>query len=111
MEIVSFLNSTWQEIPEQDNPAMRCNMVKDSNNFGALIHPECIMVFKGNRDAYRITNGGFVVARVPKEGDIIKLGVFWNSTNASLFADVVANMGAPELFAGTSEALENLVTR
>lgn len=86
MEIVKFLDKTWQEIPEQDNPAMQCNMIKDMDNFGALIHPECIMIFKGSRENYQITNGGFVVANVPKNGDIIKLGVFWNANIAELFA-------------------------
>ena len=85
MEIVKFLEQTWQEIPDQDNPAMACNMIKDMNNFGALIHPECIMIFKGNYPL--ISDGGFVVASVPKEGDIIKLGVFWNSNVAELFAE------------------------
>lgn len=111
MDIVRFLDNTWQEIPEQDNPAMQCNMIKDSGNFDALIHPECIMIFKGDRDAYRITDGGFVVARVPKEGEIIQLGVFWNSTSADIFADLIANTEVPELFAGTNEALEKLSVR
>jgi hypothetical protein len=29
MDIVKFLDQTWQEIPELDNPAMRCNMIKE----------------------------------------------------------------------------------
>ena len=111
MEIVKFLNSTWQEIPEQDNPAMQCSMIKDNGNFGALIHPECIMIFKGNMDAYRITDGGFVVARVPKEGDIIKLGVFWNSDNADMFAESVACMDEQELFSGANSDLAKLSIR
>ena len=111
MEIVKFLNNTWQEIPEQDNPAMRCNMIKDTDNFGALINDECIMIFKGTRDAYRIINGGFIVARVPKEGDIIKLGVFWKVKSAELFADIMAQDERPELFEGTHNALNTLTTQ
>ncbi len=87
--IIKFLDKTWQEIPKLDNPALRCNMVKDMSNFGALIHPECIMIFKGGQGIYRITNGGFVVARVPRHGDIIKLGVFWCADNAELFAEAI----------------------
>ena len=94
MDIVKFLDNTWQEIPEQDNPAM--------NN------DECIMIFKGTRDAYRISHGGFVVVRVPKEGDIIKLGVFWKIENAEIFADIMAEHGSPELFEGTHDALNKL---
>lgn len=91
LEIVKFLDSTWQEIPEQDNPAMSCNMIADKDNFGALINQECIMILKGSRDSYKITNGGFVVVRVPKNGDIIKLGVFWRVENAELFAEIAAS--------------------
>jgi len=108
-EIVDFSNSTWQEIPEQDNPAMRCNMIKDAGNFGALVNDECIMIFKGIKEAYRITNGGFVVARVPKEGDIIKLGVFWTLENAEKFAEIAAQQEYPELFEGTLDALNKIV--
>lgn len=91
MEVINFSGKTWQEIPEQDNPAMRCNMIPDADNFGALIHPECIMINKGNKEAYRITEGGFVVSRVPREGAVIKLGVFWREDIAVLFADVMAD--------------------
>ena len=108
LEIVKFLDSTWQEIPEQDNPAMQCNMIKDPDNFGALINQECIMINKGNREAYHITNGGFIVSRVPKNGDIIKLGVFWKVENAELFAEIVAQNDSPELFEGTLGALNKL---
>ena len=111
MKIVKFLNYTWQEIPGLENPAMRCNMIKDQSNFGVLIHPECIMIFKGRREAYQITNGGFVVAHVPKEGDIVKLGVFWTHENAELFAEIVAEGEAPELFSGTNESLGLLSIR
>jgi hypothetical protein len=108
MKIVKFLDKTWQEIPELDNPAMQCNMINDPDNFGALIHPECIMIFKGSRDVYCITDGGFVVAIVPKEGDIIKLGVFWSAKNAELFAEMIFKAEAPELFTGTHKALTKL---
>ena len=108
MQIIKFLDKTWQEIPELENPAMRCNMIKDVDNFGALIHPECIMINKGNKEAYHITDGGFIVSRVPKEGDVIKLGVFWRAENAELFAEMVAETETTELFPGTREALGKL---
>jgi hypothetical protein len=90
MEVVIFSNQKWQEIPEQDNPAMACNRVKDVDNFGALVSVECVMIFKGCRDAYTITGGGFVVASVPKEGDISKRGVFWALEDAERFAEMIA---------------------
>ena len=80
MEIVKFLNHTWQEIPYQDNPAMNHMQTKDG-----WIKQECIMIFKGNYQ--RITDGGFVVALVPKDSDIIKMGVFWTSESAEMFAE------------------------
>ena len=101
MNVVKFLNKKWQEIPELENPAMACNMVKDMNNFGALINHECIMIFKGSYqgcDKHQgISDGGFVVAKVPKEGDITKLGVFWKSETAELFADVLTNVSVMDL--------------
>ena len=108
MDIVKFLNSTWQEIPDQDNPAMRCNMIADVDNHGAFVHPECIIICKGTRDSYQITDGGFVVVQVPKEGDIVRLGVFWKAENAELFAEIMAQHGSPELFEGTHDALNKL---
>lgn len=77
MEIVKFLDKTWQEIPEQDNPAMPYEGKKD----------ECLMIFKGRYD--RIADGGYVVAFVSPEmdTDITKLGVFWSANIAELFAD------------------------
>ena len=108
MKIIKFLDKTWSEIPELENPAMHCNMIKDVDNFGALIHPECIMINKGNKEAYHITDGGFIVSRVPKEGDVIKLGVFWRVESAELFADLIASSEYQELFDGTNEALNKL---
>lgn len=84
MEIVKFLDQTWQDIPEQDNPAMGHIETKDG-----LINQECIMVFKGVYP--RISDGGFVVAVNPLHGDIVKKGVFWNAETAEFFAEALAN--------------------
>ena len=80
MEIIKFEDQTWQDIPDQDNPAMHKQMFDD----GFRRPEECIMIFRGEYS--RITNGGFVVAHVPLEGDIIKQGVFWSIIKAELFA-------------------------
>lgn len=75
MEIVKFLDKTWQEIPEQDNPAMPYEGKKD----------ECLMIFKGRY--FRFTDDGYVVAMVSPDGGMTNLGVFWNANIAELFAD------------------------
>lgn len=75
MKVVKFLNQTWQEIPEQDNPAM------------SYPREECIMIFKGKYP--KISDGGFVVAKVPNGGDITKLGVFWRPDTAEIFAEAI----------------------
>ena len=80
MEIVKFLNQTWQEIPDQDNPAMNYFETKDG-----VVKQECILIFKGKYAG--ISKGGYVVAVNPKKGDITKKGVFWNIENAELFAE------------------------
>jgi hypothetical protein len=85
MEIVNFANLTWQEIPEQDNPA-----------FQYIEHPvrgksrpsECIIIFKGRHNM--ITDGGIVVAHIPLEQDITKKGVFWRLEEAEKFAELLA---------------------
>ena len=80
MEIVKFLDTTWQEIPDQDNPAMDQSRNKD----GTLVTQDCIMIFKGKYPF--ITNGGFVVGKVPEGGGMTRMGVFWIAEAAELFA-------------------------
>ena len=77
MTIVKFLDKTWQEIPNQDNPAMPYE--------GQI--EECLMIFKGKCQG--INDGGFVVARVSYETDITKLGVFWKVEVAERFAESI----------------------
>lgn len=88
MEIVNFSDKTWQEIPEQDNPAMIYSTYKSQHRSVGVRGEECIMIFKGRFD--RITDGGIVVAHVPLEGDITKKGVFWRLELAEKFARFLA---------------------
>jgi len=82
MEIVKFETQTWQEIPDQDNPAMfSLGLEGDKHS------QECIMIFKGKYE--RVSDGGFVVAYCPERSDIIKKGVFWNLEDAEIFADAL----------------------
>lgn len=89
MEIVKFLNETWQEIPEQDNPAMNTFKTKEGR-----IKQECILIFKGKYqgtcNSCGVADGGFVVALNPKQGELIKKGIFWTVKDAELFAEVLA---------------------
>lgn len=78
MEIITFENKTWQEIPDQDNPAMHYYVHKEARP------EECIMIYKSNYP--QVHKDGFTVAHVPLEGDITKKGCFWNIENAELFA-------------------------
>lgn len=84
MEIVKFESKTWQEIPDQDNPAMHLHEYPE----GHRRPDECIMIFKGRHRG--ITDGGLVVAHVPLRGDIVKKGVFWTVENAEAFANLLA---------------------
>lgn len=95
LEIVKFLDKTWQEIPERDNPAMQCNMIVDPDNAGTLMHAECIMIYKGNKEAFRVKEGGFVVSRVQKQGDLMRLGVFWRAELAEVFAEALIGNKMP----------------
>lgn len=83
MDIVKFLDKTWQEIPEMDNPAM----IHFRNKDDVLVTKKCIMIFKGRYPL--ISDGGFVVAKVPERGDITKIGVFWRPEAAELFAEAL----------------------
>ena len=83
MEVVNFADKTWQEIPEQDNPAMNYNTYHGTQ----WRVEECIMIFKGRFD--RVTDGGIVVAHVPCEGDITQKGVFWRLEEAEKYANLL----------------------
>jgi len=74
MKIVKFLDKTWDEIPEQDNPG--------------LAGEECIMIYRGKN--FNIRDGGFVVSIIPTSKVIERLGVFWAAENAELFAEMLA---------------------
>jgi len=79
MEIVKFLDKTWREIPQQDNPAIPYEG-----------QTQCIMIFKGDKEDFRITGGGVIVAKVEPGEDIQQLGVFWTPESADLFAAAVS---------------------
>lgn len=83
MKVVNFGNVKWQDIPEQDNPAMNTVETKEGR-----VKRECLLIFGGNYTG--ITNGGIVVALNPKMGDITRQGVFWTIESAESFAEAIS---------------------
>jgi len=83
MEVIAFKDSRWQEIPEQDNPALS---YRNDRVSGWIRTKECIIVCKvadvrhsGVGDGYTVIFSGF-------EGDIIRRGIFWEFKMAIIFA-------------------------
>ena len=89
MEIVKWQNQNWDEIEEQDNPAFDYIGQERKNGRRA----ECLLIMKV-REEVRISAVGmdsYQVMKVPKEGDVDTLGLFWTWENANIFAEVYAN--------------------
>lgn len=87
LEIVKFETQNWQDIPEQDNPVF--DYIKNDRVLGR--HKECLMVCKVlPYEEMSVGKNGFVVIYVPKQGEITRLGLFWNLKNAEMFADAVS---------------------
>lgn len=85
MKIVKFLDKTWQEIPDEDNPAMVHGDDRE----------ECLIIYKGKYQGYKsktrgVIDGGIVVSLVALEGGVTGLGVFWKVDVAELFAELYA---------------------
>jgi hypothetical protein len=102
MDIVKFPDHTWQEIPEQDNPALDYRDYSDGKHRPCA----CLMIFKGRYKGF--ADGGIVVASVPISGDITLKGVFWNMETAETFAETLAEMPVDELFPGTIDGLNKI---
>lgn len=84
MEVLDFTNKTFQEIPEQDNPAYD-------------IH-ECFMVCRSQD--YSQTKKRFVVLKIepvenPKENEsVTRIAEFWDSALALDFTDAYVSQNA-----------------
>lgn len=95
IEIVTFEDKRWDEIPQQDNPAF--DYVYENNRLQEG--------FKGRRNAcilitkvmpYRskgVGENGYNVTEVPINGDVIGRGLFWNLKDATLFAEALSQNG------------------
>tara|TARA_R110000744_G_scaffold379633_1_gene498209 strand:+ start:187 stop:462 length:276 start_codon:yes stop_codon:yes gene_type:complete len=86
MEIIKFLDKTFNEIPEQDNPTF--NTTKWTGE--TLRVNECLMVCKVSDPRHSGVKNGFKVIYVPLSGEIISKGNFWESDMAELFAEALS---------------------
>lgn len=81
MEIVVFKEKKWDEIPEQDNPTF------DYVNSEGDRRSPCLLICKVLPYKAKCVGGnGYSVIEIPKKGEIISKGLFWNIENAELFA-------------------------
>lgn len=88
MEVIVFENKTWNEIPQQDNPAFDYLYENQRLQEGCKgRRNECLMVMKVMPyEASSVGENGFGVIHVPLNGDVIRRGLFWNIEDAKLFA-------------------------
>lgn len=88
MEVISFLNQRFHEIPEQDNPVFNT-----SNYIGEKLRAqECILVCKVSDVKTSGVGDGFKVIHVPIQGEVIRRGVFWKGDDAMVFAETISQM-------------------
>ncbi len=77
MEIVKFVNKTFHQIPEQDNPA-----------FGKT---ECVMICK--KDASPTDERLSILHIVPDPTESVnRVAIVWDEKNAALFANALVAM-------------------
>jgi hypothetical protein len=90
LEIVKFETQNLQDIPEQDNPVF--DYIKNDRVLGR--RNECLMICKVLRyEEMSVGKNGFIVIYVPKQGEIRRIGLFWNFKNAETFAEAVSQNG------------------
>lgn len=80
MEVVTFKDLNWSEIPDQDNPAF------DYLENGGGRRNTCLLICK----AFPHDSGQYVVIEVPLSGDVIKRGMFWGFKHATIFAEAIS---------------------
>lgn len=78
MEVVTFENQFWQDIPKQDNPAL------DEEP-----REECIIVCRGHY-GYQGNVSGHIVMKVNATEYLDRRGFFWSYEDAKLFAETIA---------------------
>ena len=92
MEIVTFKDKTWGEIPEQDNPTF--DYIYENNRLqeGLIGRREhCLLICKVA--PYRsegVGKDGYSVIEIPITGDVFGRGLFWHLEYAELFAEALA---------------------
>lgn len=90
MEIVKFETMTWHEIPSKENPAFDYvyeNQRLMEGNKGR--RKSCLLICRSLYEQ-KLGSNGFTLIEVPKVGDIIKRGLFWNLEDAEICASAMA---------------------
>jgi hypothetical protein len=94
LQIVNFIDKTFNEIPTQDNPAFMNK--KERDNLG---EDGCILITKQNEDRPPYKNRGrYCVFRITpvedieEEDSVTYLGLFWEIHLAILFAKMASEI-------------------
>ena len=94
LQVVNFIDKTFNEIPTQDNPAFMNK--KEWDNLG---EDGCILITKQNEDKSPYKNRGkYCVLRITpvedneEEDSVTYLGLFWESHLAILFAEMASEL-------------------
>lgn len=94
LEIVNFIDKTFDEIPVQDNPAFMSKQEWDN-----LKQDGCILITKQNKDTPPYKNrGNYCVFRITpvenseEDDSVTYLGLFWETHLAILFAEMVSEL-------------------
>jgi len=91
MKIKIFKNQRWNEIPPDENPAF--DWVDNSDGYPNGRREAFIVITKVLPYEFKaVGENGYVVSFVPKSGDVIRRGLFWNLEDAEVFANKIANL-------------------
>lgn len=94
LEILTWEDKQWHEIPKQDNPAFDYEY-NDARLQERIVgsHNRCLMICKvENYESKLVGKDGYVVIEVPINGDVISRGLFWNLEHAQMFAETFSNI-------------------
>lgn len=94
LQIVNFINKTFDEIPTQDNPAFM-----NKEEWDNLKEDGCILITKQNEDSTPYKNRGrYCVFRITpventeEDDSVTYLGLFWENHLALLFAEMASEI-------------------
>lgn len=93
MEVVTFKDQNWKEIPEQDNPAFdyKYDDPRLQEHIIGRRNP-CILICKTFPYMKGVVGDkGYTVTEIPLNGDVIGRGLFWKLEYAEMFAGALVN--------------------